>query len=634
MAVPDISPAFSIAPDRPRGSRWDYALLAAAAAVAVAAAIVEASAVVVTVLTLPSLVALQWLVRRRGGWRFVGPHSYYDLIRMSRKGRTIVLRVLFLVVLLGGIWWAYERSQPSGFRLGAAMWVGLDRDVVAPDEGGEVVRGRGMLRGQLARLNLECTFVWFLLQNIAILVLTPAYVGGAIAEERESGTLDMLLATGLTNREIVLGKLAARLVHLGAFLIAGLPVFSIMLVWGGVDLNLLLASWAHTALMLVAVACICLMFSTMPARPSTCILTSYAVVLPSGWCCLATWHAGLQEAFLSTAGVSPRTESLDVLGAAYVVTIIFCLLIAITAVRQPEVPDGYVAALAQQRLARLEAPGTAVSLAAVATLTADERWGRRLRPITDNALRWKERYTGGRSLLLIPEFVAIVGPFAFLMACVIMGSAVSHHHWPDHPSGPHLAKAWGEFLQALYAAFLVCFVCGTALRAAATVVRERQAHTLDMLLLIPVERRVILHAKFAGAMWKGWPWLVLLGADLTFGLIIGAFHPLSFLFMAVFPVPLLLALCSVGMLISVIARTAGQANLAIAVTLLALGVYLGNTRPGLFLGVSVFTFSWWDKAAIGAMDVLAAVLSATALLAIAACSWGLAQFLFESSGRR
>jgi hypothetical protein len=216
------------------------------------------------------LLGLHVIVQRRGGWRLLGPHFYFDLIRMSRKGRTALFRTLFLVLVMGGIWTAYEKHQEDLERASLGE-IELLEDVRRDRRNHgprlqEDFRAVPNVRNALARFNADCIYRWFLLQNIAILVLVPAYVGGAIAEERERGTLDLLFASALYDREILLGKLAARVVHLGGLLLAGLPIFSMMLVFGGVDMQLLLENWVNSALLLLAASSICLMISTVPMR--------------------------------------------------------------------------------------------------------------------------------------------------------------------------------------------------------------------------------------------------------------------------------------------------------------------------------------------------------------------------------
>jgi len=89
--------------------------------------------------------------------------------------------------------------------------------------------------GELAEIgmNLFGTVIW--LQGVVILLLTPAFVAGTIAEDRQRKVLSYLLASPLTGAEIVLGKLAARLVNLVVLVAVGLPVVSIALFLGGVD---------------------------------------------------------------------------------------------------------------------------------------------------------------------------------------------------------------------------------------------------------------------------------------------------------------------------------------------------------------------------------------------------------------
>src|SRR5262249_56900575 len=83
-------------------------------------------------------------------------------------------------------------------------------------------------------------------QMLTVYLLTPIFVAGTIAGERERGTLDHLLVTHLHASEIVLGKLASRLASLTLLVLTGLPVLGLMLFLGGVDPNLVLAGFVAT----------------------------------------------------------------------------------------------------------------------------------------------------------------------------------------------------------------------------------------------------------------------------------------------------------------------------------------------------------------------------------------------------
>ena len=68
-----------------------------------------------------------------------------------------------------------------------------------------------------------------------MLGLTPALVADAIASERVRKTLHYLLASPLGSGEIVLGKLAARLLGVGVYPALALPIVSLLTLIGGVS---------------------------------------------------------------------------------------------------------------------------------------------------------------------------------------------------------------------------------------------------------------------------------------------------------------------------------------------------------------------------------------------------------------
>ncbi|HVC34960.1 MAG TPA: ABC transporter permease [Chloroflexota bacterium] len=71
--------------------------------------------------------------------------------------------------------------------------------------------------------------------QLALLIfLTPALSSGALAGEREHQTFDLLLCTGLSAPAIVLGKYLATMAFVLLLLWASLPVFSLVLLFGGV----------------------------------------------------------------------------------------------------------------------------------------------------------------------------------------------------------------------------------------------------------------------------------------------------------------------------------------------------------------------------------------------------------------
>ena len=81
-------------------------------------------------------------------------------------------------------------------------------------------------------------------------ILAPIFTAGAITQEKDSQTYNILLSTPLTNGQIVLGSLLSRLYFVFMLLIAGIPLFCIMMVYGGVtgdEIALSIALAAGTA---------------------------------------------------------------------------------------------------------------------------------------------------------------------------------------------------------------------------------------------------------------------------------------------------------------------------------------------------------------------------------------------------
>src|SRR5581483_6268792 len=87
--------------------------------------------------------------------------------------------------------------------------------------------------------------------------LAPIFTAGAITQERDSQTYDILLSTPLTNGQIVLGSMLSRLFFIVALLVSGIPIFSITQIFGGVAIRAIVRSFgiaAATAFITGAVA--------------------------------------------------------------------------------------------------------------------------------------------------------------------------------------------------------------------------------------------------------------------------------------------------------------------------------------------------------------------------------------------
>ena len=192
---------------------------------------------------------------RRGWLKLFGPILWYDLVRTGRRARTYLIRGAYLLILLAVLWMLYLDAWPQvGYR-------------GAP------------LNSQIARFAENFLYTFLVTQYVLMIVLTPAYTAGAIAEEKQKKTIQFILATDLRSHEIILGKLGSRMAHLGLLLLAGLPVFSAVQFLGGVDPHLVLAGFAATAVTLASTAGVGILASVV-ARPSrAAVFLAYGAIL-------------------------------------------------------------------------------------------------------------------------------------------------------------------------------------------------------------------------------------------------------------------------------------------------------------------------------------------------------------------
>ena len=144
--------------------------------------------------------------------------------------------------------------------------------------------GRKVDNNDMARFAEIFVFTVIVVQNLTVLLLTPVYVGSAIAEEKERKTLDLLFATQMKDHEIILGKMFSRMTHLGVILLGGLPVLSLAQLWGGIDFPILVANFVNTGLLLLSVSAISILVSTLCRKVVTAVMIIYGFVVPITLC--------------------------------------------------------------------------------------------------------------------------------------------------------------------------------------------------------------------------------------------------------------------------------------------------------------------------------------------------------------
>jgi ABC-type transport system involved in multi-copper enzyme maturation permease subunit len=170
----------------------------------------------------------------------IGPLFSWELLRLARRGqdargRFILAVALFAILTAFSLIW-FRNTAPVELFFGASQNLTIQESA-----------------------NFGHSFILtFVFGQLAILsLLTPAYAAGGIAEEKDKKTMIFLLASELTDREIVFGKFFGRTVFLLGILFAGLPILAITLLHGGVAWQFLLGAYlvtGATVLLLSAVS--------------------------------------------------------------------------------------------------------------------------------------------------------------------------------------------------------------------------------------------------------------------------------------------------------------------------------------------------------------------------------------------
>lgn len=134
----------------------------------------------------------------------------------------------------------------------------------------------GHLFGPELGLNVYNLLAFFQLLLISFII--PAISAGAICGEKERQTFDLLWCTRLTARSIVLGKLAASIAYLLLVVVATIPLYSLIFLFGGLApgaLLLTLAVYIFTGLLFAAVSIFC---SSITNRTTVATVLAYALV--------------------------------------------------------------------------------------------------------------------------------------------------------------------------------------------------------------------------------------------------------------------------------------------------------------------------------------------------------------------
>jgi ABC-type Na+ efflux pump permease subunit len=417
----------------------------------------------------------------------VGPILHQEMLLGARRNRLHVLRWLYatlLVIEVLGLWFAFQMDEFQQARLNTMTYkTRAYNKTSAPEVIGE-----------------RFAILFVRQQMILLLLITPAFVAGAITDEKRSGTLQYLLLTDLESRHIILGKILARLAQVGLVMLGGLPLFALLAGFGGIQPITILFAVAVLVMPLFGLASASLLTSVLFKQTRDAVLALYVVGLVGG---LLLYTIGgplnyLDPIFTLAPAWGP-VGSLD-LGEAG-------RRLAVSAVAWGLI-GGSCLVLAAARLL----PTYIRELESI----RPEWFSHGREPVEDEPVRWRESHVEGlapiAAMRRVPRWLAIT-----LIAGLTTLSSLGILWWAkdSRASTADVLRACmelnvrkaasllpeansGFWVQGLVAMFLASLVVG--IRCSGSIAVEREKQTWEAVLLTPMTAKQIVRGKLWGVM--------------------------------------------------------------------------------------------------------------------------------------
>jgi ABC-type transport system involved in multi-copper enzyme maturation permease subunit len=112
-------------------------------------------------------------------------------------------------------------------------------------------------------------------QVVLLAFITPALTAGAISSERERQTIDLLFVTRIAPFSIIWGKLLASMSFVVLLLILSIPIFSLVFLFGGIELDQVLYAFLVTLVTALTFGVMGILFSTWLRRSIVATVVSY-----------------------------------------------------------------------------------------------------------------------------------------------------------------------------------------------------------------------------------------------------------------------------------------------------------------------------------------------------------------------
>lgn len=117
------------------------------------------------------------------------------------------------------------------------------------------------------------------LQAVLLIFVTPSFIAGTVSDERQRGTMEILLTTKMSVYTIVFGKFLSLFVSIMLVVLSQLPLLAVLFLYGGIsvpDILLLAINFTVFIILLISMGIFC---SALVKRTSIATALLYIAVL-------------------------------------------------------------------------------------------------------------------------------------------------------------------------------------------------------------------------------------------------------------------------------------------------------------------------------------------------------------------
>lgn len=427
-------------------------------------------------------------------WRLLpGNPIFLRVVESSAKrGRHAVVRIVYLAVM---------------------VFVAVLSLLVLAQQGGGTLT---VLSRQSATL---FTYISFAQLGMACL-MAPIFTAGAITQEKDNQTYNVLLSTPLSNAQIVLGSLISRLYFVLVLLASGIPIFLITQLYGGVPGRSILLSFMIAASTAIFTGSLAVAIAVMRVGTGRTIFAFYILITLY---IAVIWFLGSSSWMVAPYG--PPTPA----GAGNTLVVVpenptswltalhpFLSLMVVLNMATPPDASALPGAswltrlwLCQPHYAYLTwTLGASVLMVGLGTIFLRlnnartridlsrriRQWftgsavTRKPRTVWNNPVAWREAATrasaGGMGVM---RWLFLIGGLAF--GAALLFAYAANMLTVDETRSILRALLWVELTIVL---LVLCNVSASA------ITRERESSTLDLLLVTPITSRYYIWGKLRG----------------------------------------------------------------------------------------------------------------------------------------